>query len=126
MATLTKQDRLMGSEYANRVAALAQEAPDFFSKRRVYQVADELRRLYGFSDEQKKEWLLKLVACGCATYTNLVHEMKMPKSEIVALVGLLVEEKQVRLRQMNNGRRGRPTVHISLMLSEPDFITPKT
>lgn len=126
MATLTKQDRLRGSEFANRVAELAQDAPDFFSKRRVYQIADDLRRFYGFSDDEKKLLLLKLVECGCSTYSNLAHEMKMPKANIVALVSRLAEENKVRLRQMNNGRRGRPTVHISLILPDADLITPRT
>jgi hypothetical protein len=119
MADLSPKHSRRGKDLANKLAILAQSAPDPIGKRMIRDAVDRLRKRYGFSDETKRELILQSIELGCRTYDDIALETFLHKSEVIDLVKAMELGGLVQLTPMKDGERGRPSVYISLKSPAP-------
>jgi hypothetical protein len=108
---LSLKDRRRRLEYAARVSALAMDAPDVETKKIVYTACRIIEKRFGFSRDEKKILLLKLIEVGAASTEELVNESRFPSQDVYELVRELVDENKIREERLGvTYRNGRPAV----------------
>jgi lipase chaperone LimK len=110
---LTIRQRRRGLEFADRIAGLALEAPDDRTKQIIYSARNAIQKLYGFTREQKKAELVRLIDLGAANITDLIQESGFSKNDVYELTRELATEKRIReavMMSIGGNGVGRPTV----------------
>jgi predicted transcriptional regulator len=108
---LSVKERRRRLDYAALVAKVASEAPDAETKRIVYTAVRIIEERFGFSREEKKKVLLRLITVGAASIAEIERESNFRRNDIHLLVAELVKEGSVTERWLNGrGDRGRPAV----------------
>lgn len=102
--------------YANRVAELAREAPDSYAKSRLYRAAGDLRRHYGFSDDDKRKLVLSCLKHGCSTYEDIANETGFVKPVVQETISQLRDLGFVSVTTLLSSERGgRPSLFLTLL-----------
>jgi hypothetical protein len=105
---LSLKDRRRRLEYAARVSALAMEAPDVETKKIVYTACRIIEKRFGFSRDEKKTLLLKLIEVGAASIAELINESRFHRDDVYTLVSELLAENKIREQWLNStGGNGR-------------------
>lgn len=107
MADLTPKLRRKGQEYADKIAALAVQAPDTASKSDTYALAQAVRKRYGWSVERKRAEVKRVMALGCSTVSEIAGETHLTVEEVREIKRLLESDGEIRCEPLQNGA-GRP------------------
>lgn len=111
VSELSHEDRRRGLSYAARVSTLAMEAPDDETKKIVYAACRAIEKRYGFSRDEKKNVILRLVFLGAASIAELIRESNFHRDDVYQLTSELVIEKKIREQVLNTtGGHGRAAV----------------
>jgi hypothetical protein len=110
MAELTPKQHRMGLAYADRLAALAAEAPDSASKSEVFSAVTGIRKRYGWTREQKREEVIRAIGVGAAKVNEIVTETQLTRQDVEEIVGELERLGFVRIESFGN-IGGRPAKH---------------
>jgi hypothetical protein len=109
MPKLTPKQHRIGLAYADRLAELAAGAPDDASKRDVYRAMHAIRQRYGWSDEDKKDEIVRVVHLGASHVGDIVRETRFNEQDVKRICGNLVESGRLRKSvQSITGGNGRP------------------
>jgi hypothetical protein len=110
---LTAKQRRRGLEFADRLAELAAEAPDYETKQAAYKATNEIRKKYGFSTELKKKMILFYIEQGASKIDDLIRETSFDRDDVYSITRELETAKLVRFDKIQlTGSRGRPTILI--------------
>ena len=109
---LTAKQRRRRLEFADRVAALAPEAPDDSVRQMVYSTVNRIRQQFGFSDAEKKVEIERLIRLGAATIMDVVNESHFHKDDVLRLTKEMEAEGIIVFRRMLNLGVGRPQIYI--------------
>lgn len=117
MANLTPKHKTRGLDFAEQLAELAATvAPDTVAKSKVYATVQQLRELYGFTDDEKRQIVRQYLELGCSSINDLVRETKMHKPTIQDIVNEMESAGMVTITSMRRGEKGgRPTKYIRLV-----------
>jgi hypothetical protein len=110
---LTPNQRRQQLEYANKVADLASQAPDDETKQIVYNAVKTIRKKAGWSIDEKRDEILRLVHVGASTVADLIRETNFHKDEVFFITEKLEKEGKIVFKRMSlTGGAGRPAVCI--------------
>ena len=99
------------SEFAKRLAELAQIAPDGYTRRDLYRALHFIRQRYTISKEAKKQTVLEKIAEGAATFTDLLAETGYTKNQVARSLDELLAEKKIRSTKLRRSKgAGRPVI----------------
>jgi predicted transcriptional regulator len=99
--------------FANTLATLAAAAPDDETKQIVYKAIHTIRRRNGWTTEEKRVEILRVISLGASTYADIRQETQFNKDEVEYLVKKLENEGLIVLKTMSlTGGAGRPPVCI--------------
>lgn len=110
---LSPKERRLQLEFANTLAELAVAAPDDETKQIVYNAVKTIRKKAGWSIEEKREEILRLLNVGASTVADLIRETNFHKDEVFYITERLEKEGLVVFKRMSlTGGAGRPAVCI--------------
>ena len=115
MATYNRKERREALQFANQAARLANKAPNDFVKKRMHQTVGDIRRAFGFSDEEKQSEILFYLKLGCSCSEDLQRETRLPAPEITRILDLLHAAGRVQIRPLEISVRGPRSLFISLI-----------
>ena len=88
------------------------------AKEAVFSAVRRIREFHGFSEQEKRDLIVRAVQLGCSTYDDLVRETKLAKPHVAQIIRDMSEAGTVELTQLGSGERGgRPMVYIRLIAS---------
>ena len=106
---MTAKQRRRGLDVAEMVAKIAGEEPDGFAKDTLYRAARAIRTHYGYKESEKEEVVLKKIAVGASTISDLIRETGFPQPDIWRITKSLVERGEILEQKMSYSGTGRPT-----------------
>lgn len=110
---MTKDNRRKEiSDFAIKLRALAESAPDGYAKRDLNRTIFNLRQRYVLTPEQKQSLILKLLADGLTTFDELLTETKFSKRQLRRDLEKLNDDSKIRIEKIQNprGGAGRPVI----------------
>ena len=110
--TLTLKQRRRLLVFADEIAALAARCPDNGAKSGLYSIAGQLRRRYGFSDDEKRHEILRTVRCGASTVRDIVTETGFSRPEVMDKIRALEAAGLLLVQRLSISMRGRPALLI--------------
>ena len=112
---LNSKDRRAALEFAERVAAIAAEAPDAVTKSDLYKVVGSMRRRFGFSEQEKLEEVYRAIELGAMTVTDIVRETAFPPQKVDWALKLLEDGGLIKFQRLSFTGKGRPALLIKLV-----------
>lgn len=112
---LNSKDRRAALEFAERVAAMAAEAPDAVTKSDLYKVVGSMRRRFGFSEQEKLEEIFRMIELGATTMADLVRETSFPPETVHWGTKLLEQHGLIKFQRLSLTGKGRPALLIKLV-----------
>jgi DNA-binding MarR family transcriptional regulator len=105
---LTPKQRRRGLDFAEQVAALAGEALDATTKKELYSVVHSIRKRYGYSEAEKEREILRKLALGASSVSDLIRETFIVQPDVWRLTKKLEEEGLIRSEMISATGNGRP------------------
>lgn len=105
--------RRVALDFGDEIAKLAARAPTSEIKRDLYACVKRINRLYGFSQEQKEQEILRLVHLGASSLQELVQESGFDIKYVCNILRRLETDNKVRIVQIRREGKGRPKMFIT-------------
>jgi predicted Rossmann fold nucleotide-binding protein DprA/Smf involved in DNA uptake len=110
MPTLNKlSSKRRKLRYAELLRMMASAAPDDDLKREVERLAGSVERRYGFSDDEKRQFVIDAVLDGARTVVDLVTETGFRPQDVDRLVKELQVQGRVKIDRISIHGTGRPS-----------------
>lgn len=106
---LTKELRRQALDFATELTVIAARAPDVSSRRMLYKTIRQLQRRFGYSKEQKRQVILKLIENGAATIAEFSAESGISRQDVYDIVTELVKNDLLTVQKFSASGIGRPS-----------------
>lgn len=92
------------------------------AKKEIYKTVHVLRKRYGFTNEFKREEILRLIGIGASAVSDLINETGFDRNDIYTITRDLESEGIIVLRPIPpaNGGAGRPMMLFFLKKDRPE------
>lgn len=106
---LSKEKRREGLNFANELVLLGMDAPDVATRRAIGKVVAQIRRKYGYTQEEKKAFVLKRIGDGAGTAAQLSEETGFDIRDVYEILNELQSKSLIEMRKISVTGNGRPS-----------------
>jgi hypothetical protein len=110
--SLSNRHRKIALDFTDQISKLAADAPTNEIKRELYGCVKRLNRIYGFTDEEKEQEVMRLILLGASSVQELIRESGFNVKYVSQIIGRLEKAGKIRVCKIRRNETGRPKLFI--------------